>query len=290
MKKNTYNENYFNQIDTPLKAYFLGFIAGDGNIGINDQGNNFVQINISKVDETITKKILRELCRDKDRQPTNNTLVHPSGKSTIYSRIKITSNKICENLAKYYIGPRKTGLEKFPKHINSKFYRDYIRGFFDADGCISIRKSGQPKIAFSCSNLSFLKDIQEILDCGQIYTGHGKNNKSLEITNLYDICKVGKIMYYSSNCFCLQRKKAKFDLVRKPRLYTAFGETKILTSWFNDNRCVVNRTELMCRIAHTGWNFEKCLTEPKIRAIDLQYSNISLEQWDEKQTQKSAGS
>lgn len=38
--KYTYNSNYFNVIDTPEKAYWLGFIAADGCVSINSKTNS----------------------------------------------------------------------------------------------------------------------------------------------------------------------------------------------------------------------------------------------------------
>jgi intein-encoded DNA endonuclease-like protein len=46
------------------------------------------------------------------------------------------SFKMVDNLAKYYVVPCKTFTVKFP-NIPRDLERHYIRGLFDADGCIS---------------------------------------------------------------------------------------------------------------------------------------------------------
>jgi len=47
---------------------------------------------------------------------------------------------------------------------------------------------------------------------------------------------------------------------------TAFGETKCLTDWSLDNRCVVGYSTLQSRIVKWGWDTEKALTFPKLNA------------------------
>lgn len=48
----------------------------------------------------------------------------------------------------------------------------------------------------------------------------------------------------------------------KPKTYTAFGETKTLYAWSNDNRCEVSQATLYQRVKHDGWHLVKAMTTP----------------------------
>ncbi len=49
---------------------------------------------------------------------------------------------------------------------------------------------------------------------------------------------------------------------RRPRLHTAFGETKTLTEWAQDPRCQTTHNALSLRIAK-GWPVEEAITRPR---------------------------
>lgn len=62
MKKYNYNENYFEKIDSPEKAYCLGFWYADGNVTIKPYGISISQAE-SQVD--ILEKISKEISGNK---------------------------------------------------------------------------------------------------------------------------------------------------------------------------------------------------------------------------------
>ncbi len=49
------------------------------------------------------------------------------------------------------------------------------------------------------------------------------------------------------------------------RMLTAFGETKNLTDWSRDPRCVVTKAALTLRVTRRGWESERAMTEPLIK-------------------------
>lgn len=51
---------------------------------------------------------------------------------------------------------------------------------------------------------------------------------------------------------------------RNNKLITAFGETKCLSEWAEDSRCVVNLPTLETRIRRAGWSPERALTQHNI--------------------------
>jgi len=52
---------------------------------------------------------------------------------------------------------------------------------------------------------------------------------------------------------------------------TAFGETKVLTEWIEDPRCVVNLNTLRTRLKIHMWSVERALTTPVRRSSTLKH-------------------
>ena len=57
-RKYSINENYFDNIDSPNKAYILGLLYADGNVGLN---NYIIQLALQSRDIDILNKIKEEL-------------------------------------------------------------------------------------------------------------------------------------------------------------------------------------------------------------------------------------
>lgn len=73
--------------------------------------------------------------------------------------------------------------------------------------------------------------------------------------------------YHPDNCTWISREDQAKNRTRKAA-YTAFGETKTLTNWSRDPRCVVSNAALTLRIKRRGWEVERALTTPAINNND----------------------
>lgn len=72
----------------------------------------------------------------------------------------------------------------------------------------------------------------------------------------------GTKSYSPLNCrwaTCKQQNRNK----KNNHYYTAFGETKLLPEWVEDNRCIVSFSTLDNRINRDNWNIEHALIFPK---------------------------
>lgn len=141
--KYTINDSVFEQIDTEDKAYWLGFIAADGNV--TDFGG--LNIGLKKSDITHLEKF-KKFCGSS--HPIKICRSYPSFKGSDNSktfescRIVIGNRKICNDLAKFGISPRKSFSFIPPLNlIPENLHRHFWRGIFDGDGCIS--KTLEPK-------------------------------------------------------------------------------------------------------------------------------------------------
>ena len=149
-----YKANYdiFENIDTPEKAYWLGFIAADG-CNYRRERNASIIINIHQKDMEQLEKF-KEFCE-------TDAIIYKYSTSEGYSRksemckITLNSKKMSNDLIDKGIIPNKSLILKPPK-IDEKYYLPFILGYFDGDG--SIGKTSQ------YSNYSFsLQGTKEML-------------------------------------------------------------------------------------------------------------------------------
>ncbi len=158
-KKYSINETVFEKCDTPEKAYWLGFIMADGNI--KGDGQHYVlRFHLQKRDKNHVGKFLKFIDSDVPIREDNH-----GDYSSI--RVDINGKKFVNTLKQYGIIPRKTGKEQI-KNIPKEYYPDFIRGYFDGDGCLSIdRRKNKKKeslcFCLICASVKFLEKIQHIL-------------------------------------------------------------------------------------------------------------------------------
>lgn len=140
-------EDYFENINTPEKAYWLGWLITDGCIS-----NNKIQFDILQNDEYILHLL------EQDLNVTNKVKVRPNG----YAYFSLGSIKMCQDLAKYNITPQKTFTVSIPNNIDRKLYSHLIRGIFDGDGGISVYTRKNGKINYELSFTGNYQIIEKI--------------------------------------------------------------------------------------------------------------------------------
>ncbi|MEE0930544.1 MAG: hypothetical protein UIM53_06045 [Acutalibacteraceae bacterium] len=125
------DEDFFENIDSEEKAYFLGLIITDG--CIHEDKKRETSVSITLIDED---SYLLEYFRD--IIGSEKKVAH-DGRGC--SQITIYSNKMAKDLEKYGIVPRKSLSTIFPQNIDNKdMYRHILRGIFDGDGSIGFYK------------------------------------------------------------------------------------------------------------------------------------------------------
>lgn len=138
-------ENYFEKIDTPNKAYLLGFITADGAI-VDD----VLSIEVKKEDKEILDFARSEINPSASLTPTRNCL-----------RVCFGAKQLAYDLKKFGIVQNKSKiLEKIPlEYISKELLPFYFRGLIDGDGCI--HKDG--KISIYSGSEKFIQNVQNIL-------------------------------------------------------------------------------------------------------------------------------
>lgn len=148
--------NYFENIDRPQKAYWLGFICADGYIGKDDG-----RISICVKDLEILEKFKKDIGSGHKISEIKN-FDRRTGKFQNEYSIQITNSLFTKNVIKHGVTNKKTDILKFPE-MDEKYWPFFIAGLFDGDGCV-YKTKGQNGI--KCSLISteeVLNKIDEIL-------------------------------------------------------------------------------------------------------------------------------
>ena len=220
--KSVEHDDYFDIIDSEVKAYILGFITADG----CNYGDGRVKIDLSLDDLDILVKIRDCLGVENDiltyEQPDKifNGKAYPS---KTQKRLNIWNKNICEQLidkgcvkdkSKYLIF---TNEDKVPKEL----YRHYIRGYFDGNGhlgyWIDNKRTGHKKFNMSVtSTVNFcekIKDIFSEFDCQpdlrSRWMERNNNNATVSLCGNRVIGRVCDWMYSDATIY-LERKYRKY--------------------------------------------------------------------------------
>lgn len=128
-----YDEDYFERILTPNQAYIVGYITGDGTIADRQKSKRLI-MTLAEEDKQLLFDIGKEMNMEEVIKFRRKNIVNEQNK---YS-LTINSTKMCNDLIKLGIGPRKTGSEKWINFNKEELQWAYLRGFFDADGHIRV--------------------------------------------------------------------------------------------------------------------------------------------------------
>ena len=206
------NLDFFQEINTEEKAYWLGFICADGNI---HKKQNLLQIRLSSEDEGHLKKLGNIFGRKLYRQK----VVSKKGKICESVILGVCNKKVKNGLMKNGVYPDKTILDniKSLNHVPDILMNHFVRGYFDGDGCISSSKTKSGKRNYCLSiagGCNFLKELKELI----INKIGVSNNKDIE-TETYKVLRwsgreqinlIAQWMYKGSTVY-LERKKEKFN-------------------------------------------------------------------------------
>lgn len=205
-----YNNNYFDNIDSEDKAYFLGFLYADGNVTNTDKKKS-IRLEIHNKDIEVLEKFKEYLNYDKP------IYFYKTG----MCGLEMTGKTIVTSAQKHGLEPRKTFNLNFPDFLEPVLINHFMRGFFDGDGSIYLRKDPKIKhkvavISFT-SNEIFCNKIKEILknECGA-YSKFSIRHKDRN-NNIGSLVSGGNLQ--SQRILDYLYKNATIFLSRKHNLY-----------------------------------------------------------------------
>lgn len=224
MRIYNFNYNYFDNIDTEEKAYWLGFLYADGYIL---SGNNGFGCALKESDKNHLLKFLNNI------ECSNNSCLKYQEKTKSY-KFSLFNEHIHKRLIELGFSSKKSydNNDIIWNNIPNNFKKDFIRGFWDGDGYISISGEGKNLIGVISNNEKLLEKFCIFL------------NKELKINN----CKVTKsdgypriklfsqiarkvalYLYKDANIF-LERKYNKVFELKKPKYNKQYKYIKKLPS------------------------------------------------------------
>lgn len=206
MEKKKINEEFFSNHSSDM-YYVLGLIFTDGYIYQPKKGKRYVAIKL--IDEQILKDIndKMNICE------TPKKVGITSAGNQMYG-LRFDNERLVSDLESLGLHERKTFTTIFP-NVPVEYANDFVRGYFDGDGCIHVSKRKNRVNSF-IKNFSVLgtKDLLEgvskHLPCKSYIRKYRKIfrltvNKEEDIKLIYDY------LYGNENILHLNRKKEHFQ-------------------------------------------------------------------------------
>jgi len=202
-RRHSFDCRIFNNIDSSEKAYWLGFLYADGSVNWINRS-----MNVSLIDKDHLIKFQEFLGSDYN--------IRFIEKRNIYS-LNISSISFVNDLIMHGCQTNKSKRLSYPS-ISDGLDRDFIRGYFDGDGCWSTNFDKEYfYFDIVCCSLPILEGIQQriiskcSLNMHKIY--HRWNSYYLRYGGP-QIIRIGRYMYKGAN-IRLDRKFKVFENFEK---------------------------------------------------------------------------
>ena len=187
-----FNDDLLDIIDTPEKAYLLGWIASDGTIA-----SDKITISIRDYDADILIK-LRNIV-DK------NIPIAEKGNMCSISFCSSKLSLTCiSHLKLYSFGKKDKNIcyPDIPKELDPYF----IRGYFEGDGSLCLKNDSIPRVNITSNSNKFLQSILTKVGSGNVYSNQWQANGGCDAINFL------KYIYKDNLHLTLDRK---FELFSK---------------------------------------------------------------------------
>lgn len=172
------NHDFFKVWSSEM-AYILGFFAADGCMIQNNRGAHFIEFHITD------KEILIEIRRAMQSGHKISVRARNS-KHKIGYRLQIGSKELFTDLRQLGMSQRKSLSLRMPR-IPRRYFGDFVRGYFDGDGCVYFKnlkfadrkyKRQILQSIFSCGSFVFLEELLAALHVRGVKGGSLKKKKS----------------------------------------------------------------------------------------------------------------
>ena len=228
-EKHPRNSSFFQVINSPSKAYWLGFLYADGYVS---EKYNSIRINLQKRDEDHLQKFISAI------QATNTKIKYSTkfDNDVIYEGCYITicDKQMVNDLIRLGCVQNKSLILRFPNEnqVPTHLLSHFIRGYFDGDGCIWYSEHSVSHLKYF--NVS-IEGTEDMLNGIQNYLS--RNHCQLEKnTKHFTMHVCGNRVAYNALSLLYQdsypdieltRKREKYDELVKQRAEIPTYSTKI---------------------------------------------------------------
>ena len=152
--------DYFSVIDSPIKAYWLGFLFADGTVD-HYQKTGRIRLQLQEKDKEILEKFKEDLSLD-------CKIIYDIRPNSTCCSVEFVDEQIFQDLAKYNIVPNKTyKIDTIPyDRIPEEYLSAFALGLFDGDGGLSCSKNFSTDVTFSYTayHEQEVKDFQRLIN------------------------------------------------------------------------------------------------------------------------------
>lgn len=196
--KPSVNETYFERINTPDKAYWLGLLWADGSIWHRVGYDSYtLKLELQTQDALLVWQFATAI----------KSSVNPKITKQNTCRFDLHNYHLCQDLIMHGIVPDKSHSHSFPR-CAEKLIPDFLRGVFDGDGSVYMEQNGQLKfsIAGNKALCNFVKGyfgfggVSRVKNDTYQWRSGGKNV-------VRQFCDV---IYYTNSLTYLERKRQVF--------------------------------------------------------------------------------
>ena len=205
--------DYFSVIDSPEKAYWLGFLFTDGSVD-HYRTTGRIRLQLQERDKEILEKFQEDLALD-------GKIIYDVRPNSTCCSVEFTDEQIYNDLVKYNIIPNKTYMidhipyQKIPK----EYWSAYALGLFDGDGGLSYSKdfSTDVTLSYTAYHETEVQDFQTLIN---LLINNEKTNKNFFTSAWHtqwrgrlQVLKILNVLY--ENCpRHLQRKYDKYCFLK----------------------------------------------------------------------------
>ena len=203
-RKYKINDNYFDVIDTPNKAYIIGLLAADG---CNYKDDGLITLSLQERDKDILEKISKEM--DSDRPLSVRHFKYDKWQDSY--TLKFYSHKLTQRLIEIGIIPNKSLTLDFPKDIPNELIPCMLRGYIDGDGWVQPHVIGLMSTEKFCEGAKkYLNDYLGI-DCKiqDMKRNYNIHTKTLYVNDIKNLIPLSYTLYEQGDLY-IERKKDSF--------------------------------------------------------------------------------
>jgi hypothetical protein len=202
-----FDHEFFHQVNTEHKAYWLGFLYADGNVIVKPGHRITIKLAVKDADH------LEEWHRS-IRSCNPVKLMSGGAVSQHYSKAMVG------DLIQLGCVPNKSLVLTFPSLVPKHLVHHFVRGYFDGDGSANLKKdqkTPQLRLTFIGTE-SFLTSLKEIVNVTAALRPAGNNKivRALEISGNVQATRVADWMYRDSTVFLKRKKEVCYSTLRFP--------------------------------------------------------------------------